>query len=185
MKIAWLQARVARWGWILPAAALVLLLGSTFYLERQNASQLESARRDAAAAAQREASSLAEELAAQVGSRIGALAAAKLQFTAVEDSLSGATFAAAVDSVISRLPGLSAIFVVYPSGDTVPVDLIRRGRFNPFQAPGVTTAYRKALATRRPAATPMWAVSPTGEGFVATAARQRGTEAIVTSSAHA
>ncbi len=27
----------------------------------------------------------------------------------------------------------------------------------------------------------MWAVSPTGEGFVATAARQRGTEAIVTS----
>lgn len=32
-----------------------------------------------------------------------------------------------------------------------------------------------------PAATPMWAVSPTGEGFVATAARQRGTEAIVTS----
>ena len=165
MKIAWLQARVARWGWILPAAALVLLLGGTFYLERQNANQLAAARRDAAAAAQREASSLAEELAAQVGSRIGALAAAKLQFTAVEDSLSGPTFAAAVDSVIGRLPGLSAIFVVYPSGDTVPADLIRRGRFNPFQAPGVTAAYRKALVTRRPAATPVLDM-PVGRRFI-------------------
>ncbi|HUF13635.1 MAG TPA: ATP-binding protein [Longimicrobiales bacterium] len=154
MKIAWLQARVARWGWVLPAAALVLLLAGTFYLDRQNARQLELARGEAGAAAQREAASLAEELAAQVGSRIGALAAAKLQFTAVEDSMSRRAFAAAVDSVISRVSGLSGITVIYPdSAGNSPPDALRRGRYDAFAAEGVSETYKKAIATRRPAAT--------------------------------
>ena len=138
MKIAWLQARVARWGWVLPAAALTLLLAGTFYLDRQNAQQLDRAREDAGAAAQREAATLAEELAAQVGSRVGSLAAAKLQFTAVEDSVSRRAFAAAVDSVISRVAGLSGISVIYPdSVGAAPSDALRRGRFDPFAAEGV------------------------------------------------
>ncbi|HUF12023.1 MAG TPA: ATP-binding protein [Longimicrobiales bacterium] len=153
MKIAWLQARVARWGWVLPAAALTLLLAGTFYLDRQNANQLELARQEAGAAAQREAATLGEELAAQVGSRVGALAAAKLQFTAVEDSVSRRAFAAAVDSVISRVSGLSGISVIYPDplGAIAP-DALRRGRYDPFAIDGVPESYRKAIETRRPAA---------------------------------
>lgn len=156
---------MAGWGWILPAAALVLLLAGTFYLDSQNTRQLELAKSAAAAGAQREAASLAEELAAQVGSRIGALAAAKLQFTAVEVSISRRAFAAAVDSVIGRVSGLSAIAVLYPRADGSLPETLRRGAFDPFASAGVADAYRRAIATRRPSATPVLDM-PSGRRFL-------------------
>lgn len=163
---ALLQEWLARWGWVMPVLSLVVLLGVTWYLDRQNARELQAARRDAASAGQRAAATLAEEVAVQVSERIGALTAAKLQFTQVEDSISRATFAAAVDSVISGMPGLTGVSVLRPVPDQpLPEGTIRSGRFDPFTAPGVPEAYARAVSTGQPSATPVLQM-PGGRRFL-------------------
>jgi PAS domain S-box-containing protein len=150
-----LQEWTARWGWVLAIAALVVLLGTTYYLDRQNLEALDAARRDAASAADREAATLAEGIAAEAARRVGALAAPKLQFTQVEATLSDATLMAAVDSVIGGLPGLVAVNVIYPDStiSRTRAALLGRSWDAPLLEPEVGAAYDRAVRTRAPAAT--------------------------------
>ena len=159
MKREELHAAVVRWGWLLPLIALAILIGGTYYLERQVRGQLESRREAAAAEAEGVASSLAEDITAEVAGRIGALAAAKVQFTQVEDSLSQRTFVAAVDSVISRLPGLVAVSFVYPNGQILSSRTAALAREDePLQDSTLAASYARAIATRSPVATPVLAL---------------------------
>jgi PAS domain S-box-containing protein len=152
-----LQEWTARWGWLLSLVALVVLVGTTFYLDLQNRNALESARRDAASAAEREAATLAEVITAETARRVGALAAPKLQFTQVERAVSDAVLMAAVDSVIQGLPGLVAVNVVYPDSTLTRSRAALLGRMwmDPLSVPEVGAAYDRALRTGRPAATPV------------------------------
>jgi PAS domain S-box-containing protein len=150
-----LQDWTARWGWLLAIAALVILLGTTYFLDLQNRRALESAHREAAAAAEREAASLAEGLAAEGARRVGALAAAKLQFTQAETF--DPVLAGAVDSVIVGLPGLVAVSVIYPDSALSRSRAALLGRMwqSPLLVPEVGSAYARAIETERPAATPV------------------------------
>jgi PAS domain S-box-containing protein len=152
-----LQEWTGRWGWLLALAALVLLLGATYYLDLQNRNAREAARREAAAAAEREASTLAEGIATEVARRVGALAAAKLQFTQVEDRLSEGLLMAAVDSVIVGLPGLAAVNVIYLDSTLTRSRSALLGRMwaDPLTVPEVGAAFTRAIQTGRPAATPV------------------------------
>ncbi|HUE76726.1 MAG TPA: PAS domain-containing sensor histidine kinase [Longimicrobiales bacterium] len=150
-----MQRALAQWGWILPLVAFLLLLGVTFYLDRQNRSQMMGARESASSVAAEEAAILSEAISASVARRIGALAVAKLQFTQVEDSLSQQTFLAAVDSVISGFTGLAAVSVIQPGGGmaTSSGALLGRTWRDPLGIPAIAAAYGKARATGQPAAT--------------------------------
>ncbi len=155
MKTTSVQRVLARWGWILPLVAFLLLLGITFYLDRQNRRNMMGAREAAGAAAAGEAAILSEAISASVARRIGALAAAKLQFTQVEDSLSQQTFLAAVDSVISGFTGLSAVTVIRADGGMSASSgaLLGRTWSDPLNIPAIAAAYGKARATGEPAST--------------------------------
>jgi PAS domain S-box-containing protein len=148
-----LQEWTARWGWVLALAALVVLLGTTYYLDLQNRHAREAARREAASAAEREASMLAEGLATEVAQRVGALTAAKLQFT--QEELSEALLMAAVDSVIVGLPGLAAVSVIFPDSTLTRSRAALLGRMwqEPLKVPEVAEAFDRSVATGRPAAT--------------------------------
>jgi PAS domain S-box-containing protein len=150
-----LQEWTARWGWVLALAALVVLLGTTYYLDLQNRQAMAAAKRDAAAAADREASSLAEGVATEVAQRIGALTAAKLQFT--QEVLSEEQLMAAVDSAIVGLPGLAAVNVIFPDSTLTRSRAALLGRMwqEPLTIPEVGDAFDRSLATARPAATPI------------------------------
>ncbi|HUG41146.1 MAG TPA: ATP-binding protein [Longimicrobiales bacterium] len=155
MTTGTLQRTLARWGWVLPLVAFALLIGTTLYLDRQNRADLQRAREDAGATADREAAALAEAISSAMAGRIGALAAAKLQFTQLEDSLSQNTFLAAVDSVIAGVPGLAAVTVISENGQTSASSgaLLYRTWREPLSRPDVEAAYGKAVATGAPAAT--------------------------------
>jgi PAS domain S-box-containing protein len=150
-----LQGWTARWGWVLAIVALVILLGTTYYLDLQNRHALEAARRDATAAADREAATLAEGIAAEAARRVGALAAPKLQFTQVEATLSEPLLMAAVDSVIGGLPGLVAVNVIYPDSSLsrTRAALLSRTWDAPLLEREVGDAYDRAIETRSAAAT--------------------------------
>jgi PAS domain S-box-containing protein len=152
-----LQEWTARWGWLLAIAALVVLLGTTYYLDLQNRHALEAAQREAASAAEREAASLAEGISAEAARRVGALTAAKLQFTQVEAAVSEALLMAAVDSVIVGLPGLVAVNVIYPDSTLTRSRAALLGRMwlAPLDVPEVGAAYDRSIETQRPAATPV------------------------------
>jgi PAS domain S-box-containing protein len=152
-----LQEWTGRWGWVLALAALVLLLGTTYYLDLQNRNARDAARRDAAAAAEREASTLAEGIASEVARRVGALAAAKLQFTQVEGRLSDELLIEAVDSVIVGLPGLAAVSVIYPDSTMTRSRSAFLGRMwgQPLLVPEVGAAHGRAVRSGNPAATPV------------------------------
>jgi PAS domain S-box-containing protein len=152
-----LQEWTGRWGWVLALAALFVLLGTTYYLDLQNRNARDAARREAAAAAEREASTLAAGIAAEVARRVGALAAAKLQFTQVEGRLADDLLMAAVDSVIVGLPGLAAVNVIFPDSSLTPSRSALLGRMwsEPLSVPEVGAALTRALEVGRPAATPV------------------------------
>src|SRR5690606_4795741 len=124
-------------------------------VDRQIATSLATREREAQMASQNRGNTLADELGNAVSARLGALSAAELQFTPVEDAVPERTFAAALDSVTRRHIGLSAISVYYPTGR------IRRPPSGVLGMPGarvgvdtaVTRAYDRAIATRDLAAT--------------------------------
>ena len=132
-----------------------MLVGTTLFLDRQNRGDLAQARARAATAAEQQAATLSEAISSAMARRIGALAAAKLQFTQVQDSLSQETFLQAVDTVIAGVPGLSAITVIQ-DGSRVAASsgaLLYRTWREPLTIPEVAAAYGKALATGTTSAT--------------------------------
>ncbi len=151
-----------RYGWLLPLAAFLLVLSGTWIFDRERGDRLQAARREAQAVATRRASVLSDQIGNALSTRIGALTAAKLRFTQVEDSVSERVFDAAMDSVTSHLAGLNAIHVLYP--DSVrPADRRARRETPPLDIASdtaVANAYHRALAEKRVTATSV--LDPTG-----------------------
>ena len=146
---------VGKYGWILPLGAALMVLAGAFFLDQQTERELESAKREARALAERRAGNLTDAIGNTLSERIGALTAAKLQFTQLEDSVGTRTFMAAVDSVTARLAGLSAISILHPqTGRTVSgvgAAVGRRG-VDPFQDSALVEPLRRATTTGQPAA---------------------------------
>ena len=150
-----MRSRLSRYADLTPFIATIAVLAAIYLLDRQIATVLAGREREAQIATEGRAAVLADELGNAISSRLGAMAAAELQFTPVEDSVSERTFAAALDSVTARMTGLQAISVIYPS------ERIRRPAAGVLGLPGaslqndtmIANAYGRALATRAQAAT--------------------------------
>jgi PAS domain S-box-containing protein len=143
--------------WLYPLLAVLVVLVIILVLDGQVRRELETRRREAATTAERDASVLGDRIGNTIATRIGALRAAKLRFGPVQDSISQRTFLAAADSATRDLVGLAAISVVY--SDSVFLSgsgaTIGDRRVSIAADTAVGNAYRRALVTRRPAATPV------------------------------
>jgi hypothetical protein len=102
----WITGRY--WG-SLPWLAVFVVLTGTFYVDQHWNAELRELETTAAAGAAEDASAAADALGNAISERVGALAAPRLRYTEVQDSISERAFAAAVDSVTGQLDGLMAI----------------------------------------------------------------------------
>ncbi|MBI4409483.1 MAG: GAF domain-containing protein, partial [Gemmatimonadetes bacterium] len=152
MTLRWFEGKRA---WLVPLGAAALVVAITMTFDREQREALRAAKREAAAGAERRASVLADALGNSLSTRIGALTAAKLRFTAVEDSVSERTFAAALDSVTSQFTGLIAVSVVYASGRISRGGdaLVGRAGTDLILDSAVAVPYGRARANGAPAAT--------------------------------
>jgi PAS domain S-box-containing protein len=140
---------------VAPLVVFGLVFALLMRLDREQTTNLVSARTEAASQAERVASRLADEVGNVVSSRIGTLQSAKLQLTQVSDSISERSFFAALDSITRDLTGLQAISVVQPDGTIQQGSgaLIGRSGFDITRDTVVSNAYNRALRTRSTSAT--------------------------------
>lgn len=144
-----------RRGWVIPPLILLLVVALLWGVDRQQATEIASAQREAASRAEARASILTDELGNAISRRIGALQAQKLQFTQVRDSVSQTTFSAAVDSVVKDLGGLISISVIGEDGALQrgsDASIGRRG-MDVLRDTLVRNPYLRALNTRRATST--------------------------------
>ena len=152
----------SKYGDLVPLAVFATVLGGIIAIDRQQKSRSDSAEREAAAEAQQKAALLGEATRNVIASRLSAMAAAELQFTPVEDSVSQRTFAAAVDTVTSKFTGLTGISVIYPNGRIsrgANALLGTRGA-DPLQVTPIGVAFRRAQQTRAVTATGIVEITP-------------------------
>ena len=146
---------MGRYGGILPWAAFFLVLVGTFFVDQHWLDEQAASEEAVEARAQEQTSHVADALGNIISERMGALAAPKMRFTPVEDSVSERTFAAAVDSVTAGLVGLAAISVVDSTG-TVEAGadaIVGRPGFDPRVDSVVRLPFQRAIGTGQPAAT--------------------------------
>ena len=142
--------------WAVPIVALLAVLALVVLFDYQQRRELQAERDRAEARAARRASVLAGEIENTVNNRVGALSAAKLQFTPVSDLVSERTFLASLDSATKHLVGLSAISVVHPGGKVLRGSgAAVGGSDDVLRAPGAAEAYRRALQGTGLAASPV------------------------------
>ncbi|HET9983629.1 MAG TPA: ATP-binding protein [Longimicrobiales bacterium] len=142
---------LGKYGWLVPLLAFLAVLAGTSVVDRERGGRVEAARRALQSNAQSRAGVLADQIGSAVSTRIGALTAAKLRFTQVQDSVSARLFNAAMDSVTSRLAGLERIHVLYP--DTPLPRRAVGSTLDITRDTALLNAYHRALASGRPAAT--------------------------------
>ncbi|HEU4631441.1 MAG TPA: ATP-binding protein [Gemmatimonadaceae bacterium] len=137
--------------WFAPALVVATVLVLLVALNYQIDQALATSRREAASLARQKASRLVYQIGNTIGTRIGAMRAAKLQFTGVRDSLSERTFLTAADSATRDLAGLSAMSVAY--SDSVVVSgsnaTLGRRRLSLATDSAVAVPYHRALTMRR------------------------------------
>src|SRR5688572_22607698 len=97
---------VGKHGWIFPWATLAVVVASTYVVDRHWQVELVAARAQAAGRAEAQSAEWGDAISSAISERIGALAAARMRFTPIEDAVSDRTFAAALDSVTVDLEGL-------------------------------------------------------------------------------
>ncbi len=153
-----------KYGWLIPLLALFMVLAGTFLVDQERGGRLDARRREFQADAQRRAAILSDQIGNTFSARIGALTAAKLRFTQVQDSVSARLFDASLDSVTSRIAGLDSIQVIYPDSAFHP----RHRNAGILREIGSDTAlsraYIHALAAHKPAATGI--LDPAGRRMV-------------------
>ncbi|MBX6363471.1 MAG: response regulator [Gemmatimonadetes bacterium] len=142
---------LGRYGWVVPLLASLAVLAGTLVVDRERGGRIEAARRELRSDAQARASVLADQIGSAVSTRIGALTAAKLRFTPVQDSVSARLFNAAMDSVTRRLAGLERVDALYP--DTPLPRPAFGATLDVASDTALLNAYHRALRTGRPAAT--------------------------------
>ena len=146
---------VGKYGDLIPLLAFLAVMGAVYVFDRENANEIETARRERENIVVRRSAFLADRLGNAVNTRLGATATGELTFTTVEDSVSRRTLAAALDTITTRFQGLSAISSIYTNG------YVSRGADALLGTEGmrlhvdsaVTHAFNRAQATRREAAT--------------------------------
>lgn len=144
---------VSRYADLMPLLAFALVMIGVFFVDRERSGRVE---RDQEAVAQRagsHATMLANELENAINERLGALTAAELQLTSVEDSVSQQTLVAALDSVSGRMTGLVGIAIIDVDRPDQPVRASGTMVGTPFGSVVTDTAlhrpYLRAMATRR------------------------------------
>src|SRR5690606_15930211 len=144
---------VSRYADLMPLLAFALVMIGVFFVDRERSGRVE---RDQEAVAQRagsHATMLANELENAINERLGALTAAELQLTSVEDSVSQQTLVAALDSVSGRMTGLVGIAIIAVDRPDQPVRASGTMVGTPFGSVVTDTAlhrpYLRAMATRR------------------------------------
>ena len=155
---------VGKYGDLIPLLAFLAVLAGVYVYDQQSHGQVEAQETNRKIQIDQRAAFVAEELSSVISERVGALAAAELQFTPVEDSVSNRTFAAALDSVINKYPGLTAMSVITRSGVVRPGQGAFLGaegmRLNIDTAVG--NAFQRARQTRKDAATGVVTVANRG-----------------------
>jgi PAS domain S-box-containing protein len=147
--------------WLVPIVAFLTVMGLVVIFDYQQRRELEAERDRAESRAARRASVLAGEIENTVNQRIGALSAAKLQFTPVSDLISERTFITSLDSATAGLAGLTAISVIYPSGAVQRGSgAVVGGNADVLPQPAVARAYQRAVEKRKPSATPVLDLPP-------------------------
>src|SRR5688572_15818532 len=145
---------VGKYGDLIPLLAFLAVMAGVYVYDRQSRGQIEADETNRDRQIDRRASFVAEKLASVISERVGALAAAELRFTPVDDAVSNRMFSAALDSVMLNHPGLTAMSVITLNG------AVRPGRGVLLGSPGlqlnVDTAvgnpFQRARLTRNDAA---------------------------------
>jgi PAS domain S-box-containing protein len=146
--------RGSKYADLIPVFALVFVLGIVFLFDRERASHPEREFAAAETAAERRASTLADVLGNEVSSRLGALAAVKVNFGAVSGPAGEAEFMAALDSVAVRTQGISGISLVYVEDEhIVRAQTTGLGRALTLSDTIVRHAFLRAVGNRVAAAT--------------------------------
>ena len=134
------------------AVAIVLIIATL--LDRQVRRELETRRNEVELDAERLAAAFGDQLGNTFANRIGAMRAAKLQFTPERDPASEAAFLAATDSATRELIGLASISVIMADSVLIPGSgSMFRGRGERLlQDTSVQAAMNRALTGRRTSA---------------------------------
>ena len=146
---------VGKYGDLIPLLAFLTVIGGVYVYDREKSNEDESVRRERAAVASGRAAFLADQLGNAINMRLGAMSTGELTFSAVEDSVSRRTLAAALDTITRSYPGLTAISTVYPNGTIVRGSdaLLGTPGLDPQKDTIVGNAFRRAQRTKQRAAT--------------------------------
>ena len=106
---------VGKYGDLIPLLAFLAVLAGVYVYDRQSGGEIVAAETDRQRTVERRAHYVGGMIENIINQRIGAMTAAELKFTPVEDSVSNRTFAAALDTVTSGQQGLSGMSAIYPS----------------------------------------------------------------------
>src|SRR5690606_3733055 len=144
---------VSRYADLIPLLALGLVMLGVFFVDRERAGRLEQGQAGVAQRAEAHATLLGNEVENAINERFGALTAAELQLTSVEDSVSQQTLIAALDSVTGRMTGLVGIAIIGVDSEERPVRASGTMVGSPFgnvlRDTSLYNPYLRARATRR------------------------------------
>ena len=144
---------VSKYADLIPLLAFALVMIGVFFVDRERAGRLEQGQADVAQRAEAHAALLGNELENAINERFGALTAAELQLTSVEDSVSQQTLIAALDSVTGRMTGLVGIAIIGVDSEERPVRASGTMVGSPFgnvlRDTSLYNPYLRARATRR------------------------------------
>ena len=146
---------VGKYGDLIPLLAFLAVMGGVYVFDRQSDDQIASEQTALRNTAEARARYVAKMIENAIGERLGVMAAAELQFTSVEDSVSRNTFKAALDTVTKGYAGLTGMSGIYLNGT------IRRGAgallglegMEPLADTAIANAFQRARLTRARTAT--------------------------------
>ncbi len=143
---------VSKYADLIPLLAFTLAMTGVYFVDRERSQRVERDELEVARQAEGRATLLANELENAINERLGALTAAELQLTSVEDSVSRQTLIAALDSVTGRLSGLVGIAIIDAASEETPLRASGTMVGSPFGSVARDSAlrnpYLRARATR-------------------------------------
>ena len=150
MKKHW---TVSKYADLIPVLAFALVMTGVFFVDRERSGRIDRDHQSFAQHAESRATMLANEMENAINERLGALTAAELQLTTVEDSVSQHTLIAALDSVTGRMTGLVGIAIIDADAEAQPLRASGTMIGSPFGSVLNDTAlhnpYLRARATRQ------------------------------------
>ena len=139
---------------LIPVLAFAMVMGGVVTIDRGLQEKQANDAQRSQQTQERRAATISNALGQEVALRMGAQLTKAIQFTNLEDSLSQKSFSAAADTVVTGLPGLNSVSVIYPSGRILaPRRSIMSGITIETADTAIRRAYVRAIATHEPAAT--------------------------------